>query len=156
MDALQGMTNRTAGPAGPQQAPARDGGPDPARLQKLRRAAQEFEALFVRTLLRAMRNTIPESGIIDDQGEIKYYRQLFDEELADTAAGAGSGLGVAQMIVRQYARGASQDRPAGSPASPGAPEASSAQAARRREALLRYRAAASLPEGAADRSGEAP
>jgi flagellar protein FlgJ len=153
MDALQGMTERTVGPAAPSRA--LDEASDPVRLRTLREAAREFEALFVRTLLRAMRNTIPEAGIIDDQGEIKYYRQLFDEELADTAAGAGGGLGVAQMIVRQYLRESPPEPPA-------------AQPARHREALQRYRAAVDPPGmgpprppsasqvDGATRNGEAP
>jgi flagellar protein FlgJ len=154
MDALHSMTNRTAGSAGP--AKAQDAGRDPVQLAKLRRAAQEFEALFVRTLLRAMRNTIPESGIIDDQGEIKYYRQLFDEELADTAAGAGGGLGVAQMIMRQYEHSAMKGAPAGSPANPVTQAPAAEDALRRPEALIRYREAGSVPEAGAPRLEPGP
>lgn len=121
-----------------------EGRPDATDLERLREAAREFEALFVRTLLRSMRQTVPESGIVDDQGEIKYYRQLYDEELANRAAGAGSGLGVADLIVRQFAGLA---EPGGEPAPAG--EDPGAERIRRLDALVRYRqvAAAGDPPG---------
>lgn len=84
----------------PQSRQASDVAPE--RLQRLRKVAQDFEALFVGTLLRSMRNTVLESDLIDNKGEIKYYRQLLDEEMAQGAARSGSGLGIADLIMRQF------------------------------------------------------
>ena len=72
-------------------------------LTKLREVARQFEALFVGMLLRSMRNTVIEADILDPQGEAKYYRQLYDDELARLTAERGEGLGVADLIVNQYA-----------------------------------------------------
>jgi soluble lytic murein transglycosylase-like protein len=83
------------------QPPPRSGptAPDP-RLQQV---ARDFEALLVGTLLRAMRNTVIESDLYDGQGEIKYYRQLYDEQLARQATSGRGGFGIAELILQQFA-----------------------------------------------------
>ena len=68
----------------------------------LREAARQFEALFYGQLIRAMRATVPENGFWGQDGGAKIYRQLHDQALADRMA-AGGGLGIADLIVRQFA-----------------------------------------------------
>ncbi len=75
------------------------------RQRRLRAVAQEFESLMVSTLLRSMRATVPESGLIENEGATQQYRQMYDDELARAAANSGSGLGIADMIVRAYGGG---------------------------------------------------
>jgi len=112
----------TAGPR-----PLSNANDDPARREaRLRAAAKQFEGLFVQTLLKAMRSTVPMSDLIDNSGEIETYRQLLDEEMAQNIGGQG-GLGVADLITDRYlaaARGepALDTRTAGPPrgALPGA------------------------------------
>ena len=72
------------------------------REQRLRQVAQEFESLLMNTLLRSMRETVPKSDLIDNDGEISYYNQMYDDALAQQTAGGPSGLGIADMIVRRY------------------------------------------------------
>jgi Rod binding domain-containing protein len=67
----------------------------------LDRAAQEFESLFVQTLLKSMRSTVMNSDLIDNQGEMNTYKQMLDEEMADKIGGSG-GLGIADMVARQF------------------------------------------------------
>jgi soluble lytic murein transglycosylase-like protein len=77
--------------------------PAPAdRQRRLRAVAQEFESLMVSTLLRSMRATVPESDLIESKGATQQYRQMYDDELARAAAKSGRGLGIADMIVREY------------------------------------------------------
>lgn len=71
------------------------------QAEQLERVAREFESLLVGTLLRSLRATVPAAGLFDDAGEIKYYRQLHDDELARRMAGSGN-LGIAEMITRRY------------------------------------------------------
>jgi len=140
--------------------PVEDAAPRSASEQKLRTVAKEFEALFVNQLLSSMRGTVAMSDLIDNDGEIQYYRQLYDQALADRTAG-----GIAEMIIRDYmpkveagAEAAGEkaaDAPAGPPTTPAAPataptsgrvlppvtsSADPVPAARqRREALAAYR-----------------
>jgi flagellar protein FlgJ len=76
--------------------------PDP-QMQQLREVAQEFEALFINTLLQAMRKTVMETDLFNPEGESKYYRQMHDEELAKSMARQEHGLGMTEMIVNQFA-----------------------------------------------------
>lgn len=103
-------------------AGAAAGAGDPARAQRLRAVAEEFESLLVSTLLRSMRATIPETGLMDGGEATKQYRQLYDDELARTAARSGRGLGIADLIVSRYGGGE------GAAPSPGAAPASGGSA----------------------------
>ena len=92
-------------------APPRAGDVAGDRHRRLRAVAQEFESLMVSTLLRSMRATVPESGLIENEGATQQYRQMYDDELARAAANSGSGLGIADMIVRAYGGGESAPAP---------------------------------------------
>jgi len=67
---------------------------------KLRQAAEHFEALFVQTLMKSMRSTIPKSALTES-GEIDTYRQMLDEAMSDKLGRSG-GLGIAEKVIRQY------------------------------------------------------
>ena len=71
-------------------------------LASLRKVATEFEALFLGTLLKSMRATVPESELFGKGGATKLYRQWHDEELARSMARSGDGLGIREMLVRQF------------------------------------------------------
>ncbi|MBF0131297.1 MAG: rod-binding protein [Magnetococcales bacterium] len=82
--------------------------------QRLRGAAADFEALFVKQMLSAMRKTIPkdESGeglIRESQGE-KIFRDMLDTEYATAMSRrggkgqAGSGIGLGDMIFKQLVK----------------------------------------------------
>lgn len=84
---------------------------DPARREaRLREAAKQFEGLFVQTLLKSMRGTVPMSDLIDNSGEIETYRQLLDEEMAQNIGGQG-GLGIADLITDRYLAAARGEAP---------------------------------------------
>jgi len=80
------------------------------RQERLRRAAQDFEALFISYLLKVMRESIPKSGLLDEglQGEI--FKAMFDQEIAKRIART-KGLGIAEVIYRQLSGGAPSRRP---------------------------------------------
>ncbi len=90
------------GPPAPPSAPDLPGGPDAreVRLSKLHQAAEHFESLFVQTLMKTMRQTVPTSELTGG-GEMDTYKQMLDEAMADRIGGSG-GLGIAEMVTRQY------------------------------------------------------
>ena len=69
----------------------------------LEKSAREFEAVFMNTLLQAMRKTVPENELFNGGGATKFYRQMHDAELAKALATGHSGMGIADMIVAQFA-----------------------------------------------------
>ncbi len=76
------------------QAPASDR----AGLEKV---AQQFEAIFLGTLLKSMRATVPESDLFGAGGATRLYRSWHDQELAAVMARTGS-MGIGDLIVQQY------------------------------------------------------
>lgn len=67
----------------------------------LEKAASQFEAVFLNTLLKAMRQTVPVNELFNGGGATKFYRQMHDAEIAKSLATSNGGMGIADMIVRQ-------------------------------------------------------
>lgn len=78
--------------------------PSKENLADLEKTAKDFEAVFMNTLLKAMRKTVPESKMFNGGGATKYYRQMHDAEMAKAIAMGKSGLGIADMIIQQFAK----------------------------------------------------
>jgi len=76
----------------------------------LEQSAKEFEGVFLNTLLKAMRQTVPVNDLFNGGGATKFYRQMHDAEIAKTLATGHSGMGIADMIVRQLSRDSADDR----------------------------------------------
>ena len=87
----------------PGSGQAVNGRMDPAKSAenaRLRKAAQDFEAVFLAQLLKSMRKTVPESELLGNSSESKIYRAMMDEELAAEMARSG-GVGLADLLVEQ-------------------------------------------------------
>lgn len=69
--------------------------------EALRKAAQQFEALFLSMLLKSMREATPKDGIFDSQ-QTQFYTQMYDQQLTQHLS--GKGIGIANMMVQQLAR----------------------------------------------------
>lgn len=84
---------------------------DPAAMTRLRadlknptpesakQVAQQFEALFVQTMLKSMRSAMPGDALFGGQQEAQY-RDLLDRQLSVNLA-QGRGLGLAPVIEQQ-------------------------------------------------------
>lgn len=68
-------------------------------LAKLKEASQEFEAYFVNTLLKVMRNTIQEGGLVEKSQARGTFEGMLDEEMSKKIA-KGGGIGLADMIYQ--------------------------------------------------------
>ncbi len=97
----------------------------PSEQAALEASAKEFEGVFLNTLLKAMRQTVPDNELFNSNGATKFYRQMHDAEIAKTLATGHSGMGIADMIVRQLSREPAKDSvipdPGGSVLGPPAP-----------------------------------
>ena len=84
-----GATSETTAPPGGTQ--------DRAALQK---AAQQFEAIFLRQMMGAMRAASLAEGI-SDSSATDQFRDMADARTADSMASHGT-LGIAEMLMRQF------------------------------------------------------
>jgi len=89
-----------------------------------RAAAGQVESLFMRQMLKAMRDATPKSGMWDSNAQ-GTYSDMFDQQLAQSLSGRPGGL--ADVIARQLTRQMG-DAP-GAGARPGDPAAQAATAA---------------------------
>jgi len=69
----------------------------------LRKTAQEFEALFFQQMLRTMRSTVPDGGLIPRDNATRIYEEMLDAERARIMARRQS-LGLAEAMERQVER----------------------------------------------------
>ena len=69
--------------------------------ENVRGAAEQFEALFIQMMLKSMRDTIPQSGLMDGQAT-EMYQSMLDQQWSQVMASRGMGL--ADKLVAQLER----------------------------------------------------
>ena len=73
------------------------------RLGRLKKACADLESIFIGSLLKAMRRTIPEGGFIPKSAGSEMYESMFDQEFSAFLS-QGEGLGLGQLIFNQMVR----------------------------------------------------
>lgn len=68
----------------------------------LKQSAQQFEALFINEMLKSMRESIPQSGLLNTD-QIKTFTALHDQQLSQDIA-THRGLGLADLIIHQLSK----------------------------------------------------
>lgn len=68
---------------------------------RLRQACEDFEALFVNEMMKSMRATVPEGGLIPRKLSQEVFEGMFDEEVSRRASG---GFGVADLLYQEFHR----------------------------------------------------
>ncbi len=75
--------------------------PKERNLVKLRESCREFEAIYVQEMFKAMRKTVPESGLFEKKDMANdLYKEMLDMEMARTTA-AGKGMGIGEAMYNQ-------------------------------------------------------
>ena len=85
----------------PLAAPALAASPVTGERAKLAAAAKQFEAIFIRQMLSAARQTDFGGGLFDSEA-LGTFRQMQDERFAEIAAQTGA-FGIAKQIEAQLA-----------------------------------------------------
>jgi len=74
---------------------------DDREREKLVKAAQAFEAVFVRQMIGSMRQAkLGDDLFGSDAGD--QFREMQDAQVADNMVADGGGLGVAAMLIKQF------------------------------------------------------
>ena len=107
-------------------ATAQTGGTQSSGQSKasLEKAAQQFEAIFLRQMMGAMRSASLAEGI-NDSSATEQFRDMADARTADSMASRGT-LGIAEMLMHQFGAKVGTSMPA-NPAATNAPVAGSAE-----------------------------
>ncbi len=78
------------------------------RKARLLEAAQDFEAIFVRQLLKTMRSTLTTGGMFGSGSIGEIYSDIMDNAVAEKIA-ERSGLGLAESIYKQMIKSIESD-----------------------------------------------
>lgn len=82
----------------------------------LKAAAQQFEMLFLQQVMKSMRDTVPQDGLMDSDST-RFYTGLLDQQMAQNLASSNKGVGFARLIEQQLGRNLA-DPGVGQPAVP--------------------------------------
>ena len=77
-------------------------GPDSDTSEGLQNVADQFEAIFLETLLRQARESKLSEGLFDSKADDNF-EQMFDQELANSSSKLVD-IGIADAIVRQMSK----------------------------------------------------
>ena len=78
-------------------------GPEEKRVA-LRRASQAFEAVFVRQMISAMRQTVGDGGLIKKSNGEKIFESMLDEEWAKKLVSRSGSGSISEMLYRQLSQ----------------------------------------------------
>lgn len=70
---------------------------NPQSQQDVVKVAEEFESLFLGIVLKAMRDTVPDSGLMSKSNAMKIYTSMLDDEYSKVLA-ANRHTGIAESI----------------------------------------------------------
>jgi flagellar protein FlgJ len=78
---------------------------NPKDDEQLKKAAKDFESLFMNMVVQKMRESVPESGLFDESGsqKIKFFQSMLDEEYSKISASKSNG-GIGDLIYKQLSR----------------------------------------------------
>lgn len=68
--------------------------------KQLRKACEQFEEMFLRLMMKNMRQTVKSSGIEENSFARETYQEMLDNELAKECA-KGEGIGISSLMYDQ-------------------------------------------------------
>lgn len=71
---------------------------DPEKDKQLKEACAGFEAIFMHTIIKSMRETLPGDAVFEESNAQNIYRSMQDQELADHLSKSQSGVGLKEML----------------------------------------------------------
>ncbi len=71
--------------------------------QEIQKAAQDFEAVLLNMVLKAMWKTVPKSDLFEKNSATQIYEGLMHSSLSEEMASNG-GLGIAKVLAQQLSR----------------------------------------------------
>jgi flagellar protein FlgJ len=99
---IEGRSGRPLSrPGGDREPPLRtDTGLDALQNKRLADACKDFEALFLASVLKAMRKTVPKTDLFGSDTAQDTFQEMMDDEIGKSAAKTSS-MGIADMLYRQ-------------------------------------------------------
>ncbi len=68
---------------------------------QLKEACAGFEAIFLHTMLKNMRQSLPGDAVFNESNTSNIYQSMYDQYLADNLSKGSSSLGVKEFLYEQ-------------------------------------------------------
>ncbi|OQY02673.1 MAG: flagellar biosynthesis protein FlgJ [Desulfobacteraceae bacterium 4572_130] len=68
--------------------------------KELKQACQGFEAIFLRTMLKSMRATLPKDNIFGQNHGMDIYKSMYDQHLADKISKGNNSVGIGNFLYK--------------------------------------------------------
>lgn len=81
---------------------------NPKSSLELQKAAQDFEAVMLNMVIKAMWKTIPKSDLFEKNSATQIYEGIMHSSLAEEMSRNG-GMGIAKVLYQQLSRGQKQN-----------------------------------------------
>jgi peptidoglycan hydrolase FlgJ len=78
---------------------------------KLKKACQDFEAIFTYYLFKNMRQTVDNSGGLNKFTGKDTYNMIMDQKIAEDLAKRGNGLGIQKILFEQLTKKLAKEVP---------------------------------------------
>ena len=83
--------------------------PKEKEMLALRKSCREFEAIYINEMYKAMRKTVPDSGLFKKDMSSELYKEMLDMEMAKQTA-SGKGMGIGEAMYEQLKRQMASDK----------------------------------------------
>ncbi|MCP4673614.1 MAG: flagellar biosynthesis protein FlgJ [Desulfobacula sp.] len=75
--------------------------PGKLKEQELKEACQGFESIFLHTMIKSMRKSLPGNALFMDSHGMDMYKSMYDQHLADELSKSKTSLGVKEFLYNQ-------------------------------------------------------
>lgn len=72
---------------------------------KLMETCKEFESIFLYMMLKEMKKTVPDNGIVEKSQGTIMFEEMHLEELSKEMTKGDNGIGLAKVLYEQFKRG---------------------------------------------------
>lgn len=70
--------------------------------KKLKEACQGFEAIFIKNMLKNMRNSLPGEPLFETENHgMNIYKSMHDEYLSEALSKQGQGIGISEFLYNE-------------------------------------------------------
>ncbi len=74
---------------------------DKPKEKELKEACEGFEAIFLHTMIKSMRKSLPGNALFMDSHGMDMYKAMYDQHLADELSKSRTSLGVKEFLYNQ-------------------------------------------------------
>ncbi|MDY0131284.1 MAG: rod-binding protein [Desulforegulaceae bacterium] len=72
---------------------------------ELKKACEDFEGIMIHQILKAMRKTIPQGGILEKSNGSGIWESVYDEKISFEASAKEKGTGLARFLYKELEKG---------------------------------------------------